>query len=60
MLDEGEGAAGAAQDALCAVAVLDIGGVDLDGEEPPVGVGQDVPLAPVDLLARIEAFESPF
>jgi hypothetical protein len=32
----------------------------LNGEEPPVRIGQDVALAPFDLLARIEALRSPF
>jgi hypothetical protein len=27
--------------------------MDLHGEQPSIGVGQDVALAPVDLLARI-------
>ena len=52
---------GRASDAgrLCAVAILDVGGVNLDGEEASVGVGQDVPLPAVDLLAGVEPFGSP-
>ena len=38
---------------FAAVTVLDAGGMDLHGEQPSIGVGQDVALAPVDLLARI-------
>jgi hypothetical protein len=60
VLDERKAGAGATQDALGAVAVLDIGGVDLDGEQAAVGIGQDVPLPAVDLLAGVEPFESPF
>lgn len=60
MFDEGEGATGAAEDAFPTLAVLDVGTVNVNGEEAPVGISQDVPLSPVDLLARVEAFESPF
>ena len=59
-LDQGEGAAREAQDALGAVAILHVGGVHLDGQQAAVGVGQDVALAPMDLLAGVEAPESPF
>ena len=59
-LDQGEGAAREAQDALGAVAVLDVGGMDLDGQQAAVGVGQDVALASVDAFSRVVAFESPF
>ena len=58
--DEGEAWTGAAEHALGAVAVLNIGRVDLDRQQAPVGVGQDVPLAPVDLLAGVIAFGAPF
>ncbi len=60
VLDEGEAGARATQDALCAIAILDIGGVDLDCKQAAVGVGQDVPLAAMDLLAGVEPLESPF
>jgi hypothetical protein len=60
LLDEGKGAAGSLQDAAGAVAVLDVGAMDLDGQQAAVGVGQDVALAPVDALSGIIAFESPF
>lgn len=59
-LDEREGAARAFQHAAGAVAVLDVGGMDLDGEKAAVGVGQDVALASMDALAGIVTFESPF
>ena len=59
-LDEGEGPAGQRQHALRAVAVLDVGGVDLDGEQAAVRVGHDAPLAPVDALSGVVPFESPF
>jgi hypothetical protein len=59
-LNEGKARAGALQDALGSVPVLDVGPMHLDREEPPVRVGQDVALAPFDLLARIIALRSPF
>jgi hypothetical protein len=34
--------------------------VDPDGEEPTVGVGQDMALAALDLLARVVALRAPF
>jgi hypothetical protein len=37
------------------VAVLDVGGVDEDEDEKAAGVGQDMTLAALDLLARIIA-----
>ena len=60
VLDKWEADARATQDALCAVAIPDVGGVNLDGEEASVGVGQDVPLPAVDLLAGVEPFGSRF
>ena len=59
-LDEGEAPPGPLQDALCPVTVLDVGSMDLDGEQPAIGVGQNVPLAPVDAFAGVIAFGSPF
>ena len=44
----------------CAVAILDVGGVDHSVNQIAIGVGQDVALAPMDLLAGVEAPESPF
>jgi hypothetical protein len=52
-LNEGVSCAGRLEDRLAAVAILDVGAVNLDGEEPTVGVGQDVALAALDLLARV-------
>ena len=45
---------------LAAVAILDVGTMDADSEEPTIGVGQDVALAPGDLLARVVALFAPF
>ncbi len=59
-LDEGVQAARAQQQALGAIPVLHVGAVHFHPQETPVRVGQDVPLAAMDFLARAEAFESPF
>jgi len=48
------------EQALCAIAILNIGSVDLDGEQPSICVGQDVALPARDLLACIVALASPF
>jgi hypothetical protein len=45
---------------VSAVAVLHVGGVDLDGEKSSVGIGQGVALAPPDLLRGVEAAWPPF
>ena len=58
--DKGPEAARGAQQGLGAVAVLDVAGMDLNVEQAAVGVGQDVPLAPRDLLARVIAARAPF
>jgi hypothetical protein len=50
----------ALQNAFGSVPILDVGPMDLDREKPPVRVGQDVTLAPFDLLARVIALRSPF
>ena len=55
MFDEGIPGAGGFQHELAAVAILDVGGMDPDGEEAAVGVGQDVAFATFDLLARVVA-----
>jgi hypothetical protein len=55
MLDEGEAPSGPLQYALRAVAVLEVGSMDLDYEQPAVGVGQNVPLAAVDPLSGVIA-----
>jgi hypothetical protein len=59
-LDEGEAGARGLQHAPGPVAVPHVAGMDLDLEQASVGVGQDVPLAPVDLLGPVETLESPF
>jgi len=58
--DEGEALAGGLERQLGTVTVLDVSGMDADGEEPTIGVGQDMALATGDLLARIIAFVAPF
>ena len=72
MADEGKPGAGSLQHALGAVAILNVGGVNLDRQQAPIGVGQgeasnatgpsEMPnaLAPVDLLSGVIALESPF
>ena len=37
------------------MAVLNIGGMDVDGEQQSIGVGNDMPLAPVNTFAGIVA-----
>ncbi len=59
-LDEGIEAARVLQQAFGAVAILHIGTMHLDPQQPAVGVGQDMALAAVDFLARVEAFPPPF
>lgn len=60
LLDKGKTGTGLLQNAPCPVTILDVCGVDLDREQAAIGIGQDVALASVDLLARVVAFESPF
>ena len=60
MLYERVSGSRALQYALSPVAVLDIGAVDVDREQPTIGVGQDVALAAPYLLARIVAPSAPF
>jgi hypothetical protein len=55
MFNERVSCPGRLEHRLAAVAILDAGGMDLDGEEPTVGVGQDMALAAFDLLARVIA-----
>ena len=54
-LDEGKGPPGLPQQALGSVSILHAGRVDGDGQEEPKRVGQNVALAPCDLLARVIA-----
>lgn len=57
--DEGKALARCLKRQLAAVAVLEIGTVNADGEEPTIGVCQDM-LASGDLLARVIALVAPF
>jgi len=57
--DEREESPRALQDAFGSIPVLDVGPMDLDGEQSSVSVGQDVALAAFDLLGRVEALRSP-
>ena len=41
------------------IAVLHTGGRDHDGEEPPSGIDEDMPFAPLDLFVRINAADPP-
>ena len=59
-LDEGKAALRSGEDALRPITVLNVGAVDLDREQPAVGVGQDMPLAPMDAFSGVIAFGSPF
>jgi len=54
-LDGGPEVAGGPQQRFGAVAVLPVARTDLHGERAAIGVGQDVPLAARDLLARVVA-----
>lgn len=53
--DDGEGAPCLAEHGGGSIAVLNIGGVDDDAQEEAEGIDEDVALAVLDLLARIEA-----
>jgi len=53
VFDERVSCAGRLEHHLGAIAILDVGRVDTDGKEPPIGVGQDVTLATFNLLARV-------
>jgi hypothetical protein len=59
-LDEGKAPPGSLQHALCSVAILNIGAVHLDREQPAIGIRQDMTLAPVDALSGVVTFGSPF
>lgn len=58
--DEGVALARAFERQLATVTVLNISGMNANREEPAIGVGQDVALAPGDLLARVIALFAPF
>lgn len=59
-LHKGKAPTGSLQDALRPLAVLDVGAVDLDREQPAVGIRQNMTLAPVDALSGVIAFGAPF
>jgi hypothetical protein len=54
-LDEGEQAAGPAQQCVGPIAILHIGRMDYDVQEQAERIDENVPLAARDFLARIEA-----
>ena len=58
-LHEGETRSRALQRAFAAVPVLDVGAMDVHGEQAAVGVGQDMALASADFLAGVIAFRTP-
>jgi len=58
-LHKGVSRSRALQHALAAVAILDIRAMDMNGEQPAVGVGQDVALASGDLLSSVVALRAP-
>ena len=58
--DERVALARALERQLASIPVLDVGTMHPDGEQPAIGVSQDVPLAPGDLLASIIALVAPF
>lgn len=58
--DKGVSCAGGLEHRLAAIAILNAGGVNPDGEQPTIGIGQDMALAAVDLLARVIALRAPF
>ena len=55
MAQLGERPPGGSQQVRRPIAVLDIGGMDLGCDHQAVAVGEDVPLAALDLLAGVEA-----
>jgi hypothetical protein len=48
------------QELLRPLAVLHTGGRDDDNQDQSEGIDQEVPLAPLDLFARVVAMEPPF
>jgi len=55
-LDEGEQGAGSlVEDQRRAVAILDVGAVDGDAQQQAERIDENVPLAALDLLARVVA-----
>ena len=60
LLEAVEPAANRLEHELGPVAILDVGRVDDDRQEQPEGIDQDVPLAAVDLFARVVTMDPPF
>jgi hypothetical protein len=58
--DPGEEPACACQQGLGPVPILDVAGVDMHRKPPALRIGQDVTIAPIDLLARITPTLTPF
>jgi hypothetical protein len=59
MAQPGEAMPDAGEHVGCAVAVLHIGGMDDRPDEEALGIGDDVALPPLDLLARVIARDPP-
>src|SRR5580692_4298089 len=55
MLQLGKAISHALQQGDCTVDILNVGGMNVDGQQEAVGIGDDVPLAPMNAFARIEA-----
>ncbi len=53
MPQPGEPEADGFEDIGRAITILDVGGMDEDEDQKSAGVGEYVPLAPLDLLARV-------
>ena len=59
-LHEGIAGSRALQHSFAAVPILDVRAVDVHDEQSAIGVGQDMALAPGDLLTGVVAFRPPF
>jgi hypothetical protein len=55
MAQLGEPASQSLQKRYRSMAILNVGGMNVDGEQKAIGVGDDMPLAPVDTFAGIVA-----
>jgi hypothetical protein len=51
----GEAVSQSLQQRDCTMDVLNVGGMDVQGQQQAIGIGDDVPFSPVDAFARIEA-----
>lgn len=58
-LDERDAATRLLQNGLATFAVLDVGTMDLAGQQPAIRVGQDRAFAPMDAFSGIVSFDSP-